>query len=47
MDLGELTQTRTHIMLNVANPDRAFELSFIPNSGVGLGRLEFVISNRI
>lgn len=34
-------------MMNVANPDRALELSFIPNSGVGLGRLEFIINNRI
>ncbi len=46
-DLGELTRTKTKIMMNLANPDRALELSFIPNSGVGLGRLEFIISNSI
>ena len=35
------------IMLNVGNPDEAFRLSFLPNSGVGLARMEFIISNSI
>jgi pyruvate,water dikinase len=34
-------------MMNVANPDEAFRLSFIPNDGVGLARMEFVINNSI
>ena len=35
------------IMLNVGNPERAFTFQSIPNSGVGLARLEFLISNTI
>lgn len=35
------------IMLNVGNPSRAFDFSNIPNDGVGLARLEFIISNTI
>jgi len=34
-------------MMNVANPDEAFRLSFIPNDGVGLARIEFIINNSI
>jgi pyruvate,water dikinase len=35
------------IMLNIANPDQAFIFSFIPNHGIGLARLEFIINNTI
>lgn len=35
------------VMLNVGNPERAFDFQAIPNSGVGLARLEFLISNTI
>ncbi len=35
------------IMMNVARPDKAFDLSFLPNDGVGLARLEFIISSQI
>lgn len=35
------------IMMNVATPDRAFDFHFIPNAGVGLARLEFVINSTI
>jgi pyruvate, water dikinase len=35
------------LMLNVGNPESAFENSLIPNSGVGLARLEFIVSNYI
>ena len=34
-------------MMNVGNPDEAFALSFIPNDGVGLARIEFIISTAI
>jgi pyruvate,water dikinase len=34
-------------MMNVANPDRAFDFSAIPNAGVGLARLEFIINRMI
>ena len=45
--LDSIPTTKTNIMMNVANPYEAFRLSFIPNSGVGLCRLEFIIANQI
>jgi pyruvate,water dikinase len=45
--LDKLGETRTAPMLILANPDRAFELSFYPNKGVGLLRMEFIITNSI
>lgn len=35
------------IMMNVANPDRAFAFSHLPNTGIGLARLEFIINSHI
>jgi pyruvate,water dikinase len=46
-DLASLAEPRTKIMMNLANPEEAFSLSFIPNSGVGLARMEFIISTYI
>ena len=46
-NLADLPNPRTHIMMNVANPAEAFSLSFLPNDGVGLARLEFIISNHV
>ena len=46
-DLGSIPRTKTRIMMNLANPEQAFEQSFIPNSGVGLARMEFVVMNAI
>jgi pyruvate,water dikinase len=46
-DLTSLERPATNIMMNVANPDEAFALSFIPNDGVGLARLEFIINTAI
>jgi pyruvate,water dikinase len=40
-------ETKTKIMMNIGEPDLAFEHSFIPNSGVGLARIEFVFMNFI
>ena len=34
-------------MINLADPDRAFALSFLPVAGVGLARIEFIITNTI
>ncbi len=45
--LENLPQTRTQIMMNVGNPGEAFSLAAIPNDGVGLARLEFIIANHI
>jgi pyruvate,water dikinase len=47
VDLEHLPKPKTKIMMNVGNPDRAFSLSFIPNDGVGLARMEFIFSNYI
>ncbi len=46
-DLKTLGRPRTKVMLNLANPEEAFALSFLPNDGVGLARMEFIISNYI
>lgn len=43
----ELRRPKTAIMMNVANPEEAFRLSFLPNDGVGLAREEFIIANAI
>lgn len=47
VNLANLPKTKTHITMNIATPDSAFEKSFIPNDGVGLAREEFVISSYI
>lgn len=44
---GELPQIPVKIMMNVGNPQLAFNFSQIPNQGVGLARLEFIINNNI
>ena len=46
-NLKHLTRPRTKVMMNLANPEEAFGLSFIPNDGVGLAREEFIISTYI
>jgi len=46
-DVKDLKKTRTKIMMNIGEPDLAFTNSFIPNDGVGLARLEFIINNYI
>jgi pyruvate,water dikinase len=45
--LDKLPKTHTQILMNVGNPEDAFSLSAIPNDGVGLARLEFIIANHI
>jgi len=44
---GELPPIATKIMMNVGNPQLAFDFQSIPNGGVGLARLEFIINNNI
>ncbi len=46
-DTGAMPELPTKIMLNVATPGRAFAFSRLPNAGVGLARLEFIINNTI
>jgi pyruvate,water dikinase len=44
---GELPPVPVKIMMNVGNPQMAFEFQATPNAGVGLARLEFIINNNI
>ncbi len=46
-DLQSMPEPPLKIMMNVGNPDRAFDFSRIPNAGVGLARLEFIINRMI
>lgn len=46
-NLADLPRPRTRMMMNVANPAEAFSLSFLPNDGVGLARLEFIIGTHV
>ncbi|MCY4476610.1 MAG: phosphoenolpyruvate synthase [Gammaproteobacteria bacterium] len=47
MRLGRLPEIPVRLAMNVGNPDRAFAFSAIPNHGVGLARLEFIINRMI
>ncbi len=47
IELDALPEIPVKIMMNVGNPDRAFDFANIPNSGVGLARLEFIINRMI
>ena len=44
---GVLPEISTKIMMNVGNPQLAFDFAQLPNDGVGLARLEFIINNNI
>ena len=46
-DLAAIPKPATHIMVNLGNPELAFQTSFLPNDGVGLARMEFIISEAI
>lgn len=46
-EVDELPMLQTKVMMNVGNPDRAFDFAQIPNEGVGLARLEFIINKMI
>jgi pyruvate,water dikinase len=47
VERGELPEIPVKIMMNVGNPQLAFDFSHLPNAGVGLARLEFIINNNI
>lgn len=47
INLKNLTEPKTKLMLNVGNPQKAFTFAKLPNSGVGLARMEFIINNYI
>ena len=46
-EVGDLPEIPVKIMMNVGNPSRYFDFASIPNAGVGLARLEFIINNTI
>ncbi len=45
--VGNEERPRTQVMMNVGDPDHAFAVASLPNDGVGLARLEFIINNHI
>ncbi|MDE7316135.1 MAG: pyruvate, water dikinase [Helicobacter sp.] len=47
IDLSNFEQPKTKIYMNVGNPEKAFGFSMLPNHGVGLARMEFIINNYI
>jgi pyruvate,water dikinase len=47
VNLESIPHTKTKVMMNIGNPEQAFEHRFIPNDGVGLARKEFIISSYI
>ncbi len=46
-EVGDIPRPETEIMVNLGNPDLAFKTSFLPNDGVGLARMEFIVSEYI
>ena len=46
-EIGDISRPRTKIMVNLGNPGLAFKTSFLPNDGVGLARMEFIVSESI
>jgi pyruvate,water dikinase len=47
LDLDRMPDLKVKVMMNVGNPERAFHFAALPNAGVGLARLEFIIGNAI
>jgi len=45
--LSDLRRPKTEVMMNLGNPDMAFGLAMLPNDGIGLARMEFIISSYI
>ena len=46
-DLATLQMPHTHLMVNIGNPETAFGTRFLPNDGVGLARMEFIVAEHI
>ncbi len=47
IDIQNMPRPKTKVMMNIGNPDEAFDLSFLPNDGVGLAREEFIVNEYI
>ncbi len=46
-ELGDMPEAPLKVMMNVANPDRAFDFGMLPSYGIGLARLEMIIASHI
>lgn len=46
-DLSSIAKPKTEVMMNLANPEMAFRVNKLPNAGLGLARMEFIINNKI
>jgi pyruvate,water dikinase len=46
-EVADIPRPATEVMVNLGNPDLAFKTSFLPNDGVGLARMEFIVSEYI
>ncbi|MFC5568905.1 phosphoenolpyruvate synthase [Lysobacter yangpyeongensis] len=46
-DLDKMPEAPLKVMMNVANPERAFDFAMLPNAGIGLARLEMIIASHI
>ncbi|KJZ15266.1 MAG: phosphoenolpyruvate synthase [Marinomonas sp.] len=46
-EVGEMPEIPVKVMMNVGNPNRAFDFAMLPNEGIGLARLEFIINRMI
>lgn len=47
IDLSSLARPRTHLMVNLGNPETAFQTALLPTDGVGLARMEFIVADHI
>lgn len=47
IDVASLARPQTQLMVNIANPDTAFQTAQLPNDGVGLARMEFIVAEHI
>lgn len=47
INLSELKETKTKLLMNIGNPSEAFNLAKMPNDGVGLARMEFIMTHSI
>ncbi|MDG6778524.1 phosphoenolpyruvate synthase [Thiomicrorhabdus sp. zzn3] len=47
VDLADMQRPKTEMLMNLGNPELAFQVNSIPNDGIGLARMEFIINNSI
>ncbi|HSV33944.1 MAG TPA: phosphoenolpyruvate synthase, partial [Ramlibacter sp.] len=47
LDVTGMARPKTHLMVNIGNPDTAFQAALLPSDGVGLARMEFIVAEHI